>query len=118
MTSGCWARSAPSTTAPADARRLARRFGAFDDMILRFAAHPGVVAFTNNEAEAAIRGVKVQMRTSGGCWPTLQELTEVAVVRSYLSTAAKWGIDALDALRWLFTTGLWLPPALAPPQGA
>jgi transposase len=35
-------------------------------------------------------------------------------VQSYLSTAAKWGIDALDALRQLFTTGPWLPPALTP----
>ncbi|WP_066361425.1 hypothetical protein [Herbidospora mongoliensis] len=34
---------------------------------------------------------------------------------SYLSTAAKWGIDKLDALKQLFTTGRpWLPPALTP----
>jgi transposase len=37
-------------------------------------------------------------------------------VHSYLSTAAKWGIHSLDALRRLFTSGPWLPPAaLAPP---
>jgi len=35
-------------------------------------------------------------------------------VATYLSTAAKWGIDTLDALRQLFTTGPWLPPALTP----
>jgi transposase len=28
---------------------------------------------------------------------------------------AKWGIDALDALTMLFTSGPWLPPAAAPP---
>jgi transposase len=44
------------------------------------------------------------MRTSGGCWRTLQGLADFAIVQSYLSTAAgKWGIDALDALTRLFT---------------
>jgi transposase len=99
-----------------DAVRLARRFRDFEDMILRFVTHPGVVDFTNNTAEAAIRPVKVQMRSSGGCWRTLEGLAEFVVVHSYLSTAAKWGITSLDALRRLFTTGPWLPPAPAPPQ--
>jgi len=35
-------------------------------------------------------------------------------VHSYLDTATKWGIDKLDALHQLFTTGAWLPPALTP----
>jgi hypothetical protein len=42
-------------------------------------------------------------------------LADFAIVQSYLSTTAKWGIDALDALTWLFTDGPWLPPATAPP---
>ena len=54
------------------------------------------------------------MRGSGGAWRTLAGLAEFAVVQSYLSTAAKWGIDKLDALQQLFTTGPWLPPAVAP----
>ena len=33
---------------------------------------------------------------------------------SYLSTAGKWGIDKLQALQQLFTTGPWLPPAAIP----
>jgi transposase len=37
-------------------------------------------------------------------------------VQSYLDTAHKWGIDKLDALRQLFTTGPWLPPALTPAE--
>jgi transposase len=56
----------------------------------------------------------VQQHSSGGCWRTLEGLAEFAIAQSYLSTAAKWGIDALDALRQLFTTGPWLPPALTP----
>ena len=33
---------------------------------------------------------------------------------SYLSTATKWGLDKLDALRRLFTGNAWLPPGLEP----
>ena len=55
------------------------------------------------------------MRTSGGCWRTLAGLADFAIVQSYLSTAGKWGIDALDALTRLFTGQPWLPPATAPP---
>jgi transposase len=72
------------------------------------------VAFTNNAAERAVRPVKVQQRTSGGCWRTVQALTDFAIVQSYLDTATKWGLDNLDALRMLFTTGAWLPPTLTP----
>jgi transposase len=96
------------------ARALARRFAAFEDMILRFATRPGLDIFTNNEAERTIRPVKVQQRSSGGCWRTLQGLADFAIVESYLSTAAKWGITRTDALRSLFHGNPWIPPALQP----
>jgi transposase len=102
------------TATAADARRLARRFQDHQDRILRFVTHPDLDIFTNNEAERTIRPVKVQMRTSGGCWRTLGGLADFAVVQSYLSTAAKWGLDKLDALRRLFTGQPWLPSGLAP----
>ncbi len=72
------------------------------------------VEWTSNQAERDVRPVKVQMRTSGGCWRTLEGLADFAVVQSYLSTAAKWGIDQLDALTQLFTDGPWLPGAIRP----
>ena len=97
-----------------DGLRLARRFRDNQDMILRFATDLAV-GFTSNQAERDIRPVKVQQRTSGGCWRTLDGLADFAVVQSYLSTAAKWGLTKLDALRQLFVTGPWLPPAVAPP---
>jgi transposase len=97
-----------------DGLRLARRFRDHQDMILRFVTDLAV-GFTSNQAERDVRPVKVQQRTSGGCWRTLAGLADFAVVQSYLSTAAKWGISKLDALRQLFTTGPWLPPAIAPP---
>jgi transposase len=99
----------------ADARTLIARFTRFEDMILRFATDLAV-PFTNNEAERAVRPVKVQQRTSGGAWRTQQGLIDFPIVQSYLDTATKWGLDKLHALQQLFTTGPWLPPALTPAE--
>ncbi len=95
------------------ARTLIRRFHRYQDMILRFTTDLAI-PWTNNQAERDLRPVKIQQRTSGGCWRTLTGLTEFATVHSYLSTANKWGKNKLDALHELFTTGPWLPPALSP----
>ena len=102
------------TATAKDARRLARRFLGYEDLILRFATRPDLDIFSNNEAERTIRPAKVQQRSSGGCWRTLTGLAEFALVQSYLSTAAKWGISTLDALRDLFNGHAWLPPGLEP----
>jgi transposase len=102
------------TATAKDARRLARRFRSFEDLILRFATRPDLDIFSNNEAERTIRPVKVQQRSSGGSWRTLQGLAEFALVQSYLSTAAKWGISKLDTLCGLFNGTPWLPPGLEP----
>jgi transposase len=102
------------TATAKDARRIARRFLGFEDMILRFATRPDLDIFTNNEAERTIRPVKVQQRSSGGCWRTIEGLADFAVTQSYLSTAAKWGISKLDALRDLFNGHAWIPPGLEP----
>jgi transposase len=99
----------------AQARTLISRFRRFEDMILRFTTDLST-PFTNNEAERSIRPVKIQQRTSGGCWRTLQGLTDFAVVQSYLDTATKWRQDKLDVLHQLFTIGPWLPPALKPAE--
>jgi transposase len=102
------------TATATDARRIARRFLGFEDLILRFATRPDLDIFSNNEAERTIRPVKVQQRSSGGCWRTIDGLADFALVQSYLSTAAKWGISKLDALRDLFNGRAWLPPGLEP----
>jgi transposase len=93
---------------------LARRLDTERAMILRFITNLAV-PFSNNQAERDVRPVKVKQRNGGGCWRTLDGLADFAVIWSYLSTAAKHGIDALDALTQLFTTGPWLPPDPAPP---
>jgi transposase len=102
------------TATAKDARRIARRFLTFEDLILRFATRPDLDIFTNNEAERTIRPVKVQQRSSGGCWRTLEVLANFALVQSYLSTAGKWGISKLDALRDLFNGHAWMPSGLEP----
>jgi len=91
---------------------LARRFDNHRDMILRFIDNLSI-PFSNNAAEREIRPVKVKQR-SGGCWRTLTGLADFAIIWSYLSTAAKHGLDHLDVLTQLFTTGPWLPPESAP----
>jgi transposase len=82
-------------------------------MIMRFTTDLAA-GFTSSQAGRDVRPVKVQMRTSGGCWRTPGGLADFAVVQSYLSTAAKWGTDQLDALTQLFTDGPWLPNAIRP----
>jgi len=86
---------------------LANRFDQHRDMILRF-LFDLAVPFSNNAAEREVRGVKVHQRVAG-CWRTLAGLADYAVIHSYLSTAAKWGIDHLDALIRLFRGEPWLP---------
>jgi len=102
------------TATAKDARRLARRFRTLEDLILRFATRPDLDIHTNNEAERTIRPVKVAQRSSGGAWRTLNGLADFAIVESYLSTAAKWGISKLGALRDLFNGHAWQPPGFQP----
>ncbi|NLT56811.1 MAG: IS66 family transposase [Actinomycetales bacterium] len=100
------------------ARTLATRFAARREVILRFTTNLAV-GFTNNIAERQIRPVKVQQRSSGGCWRTLQGLVDFAVVQSYLSTAAHWGITRFQALHRIFNgEGPWIPTTLTPPVAA
>jgi transposase len=113
-TSGLAANVYRQTATAKDARRIARRFLKHEDMILRFITRPDLDIFTNNEAERTIRPVKVQQRASGGCWRTLDGLADFAVVQSYLSTAIKWGIAKIDALRGLFNGHPWMPPGIEP----
>jgi len=106
-----------TTTLATHARTLSRRFEEHREVILRFTTDL-TVPFTNNQAERDIRPAKVQQRSSGGCWRTLQGLADFAVVQSYLSTAGKWGIGRHDALKRLFTTGAWIPHTLTPDTAA
>ena len=53
--------------------------------------------------------MKTQIKISG-CHQSEQGAAAWLAVRSYLSTAGKHGINALDVLRRAFTGNLWMPP--------
>jgi transposase len=55
------------TATAMDARRIARRFLGFENLILRFATRPDLDIFSDNEAERTIRPVKVAQRRKGPC---------------------------------------------------
>lgn len=93
------------------ARQLVDRLIRRREDILRF-LHDLTVPFTNNQAEQDIRMAKVQMKVSGG-WRTLDGANRWFLVRSYLSTARKHGLNPMTVLRDLFTGNVWLPPAHA-----
>ena len=90
---------------------LAVRFRDDIDQILRF-VDDTTVPFTNNIAETSLRMVKLHDKISG----TFRSETgaqSFVTVRSYIQTAAAHGINRLEALHQLFTTGPWLPPNYA-----
>jgi transposase len=77
--------------------------------VLRFADAPGLVPFTNNTGERALRPVKTQVKISG-CHQSESGAAAWLAVRSYLDSARKHGVNALDAIRRAFTGNLWMPP--------
>ncbi|MCA1680050.1 MAG: IS66 family transposase [Actinobacteria bacterium] len=91
------------------AHNLLLRLECYEPDVLRF-AHDFRVPFGNNQAEQDIRMVKLQQKISG-CWRTTQGAERFLAVRSYISTARKHGLDALDALGALAAGQPWLPDA-------
>jgi transposase len=101
------------------AARLLGRLDTHRTEVLRFLDDLRV-PFTNNQSERDLRMVKLQQKISG-CWRTLSGAEAFLAVRSYLSTARKHDVHALDILRRLFHGCPWLPapadpaPAAMPP---
>ena len=95
-----------------DTYNLASRLRNEQDQILACLTDTRV-PFTNNMAERALRMVKIHDKISG-TFRSNDHLDAFVTVRSYLQTAGKHGINLLDALRQLFTTGPWIPPRPAP----
>jgi transposase len=87
---------------------LATRLHDDIDQVLRFIDDTNVEA-TNNIAERSFRMVKIHDKISG-TFRSKAGAESFATVRSYIQTAAAHGINRLEALHRLFTTGPWLPP--------
>jgi transposase len=68
--------------------------------------------FTNNQAERDLRMAKLHKKISG-CFQSSEAAEHFAKIRSYISTARKHGVSALDALQMLFRGETWIPPNTA-----
>ena len=86
---------------------LATRMRDRADDYLRF-AHDLRVPFDNNQAEQVIRMSKLRIKVSG-CMRSMAGAEIFCAIRSYLATAARHGIGALDALTRAAQGDPWIP---------
>jgi transposase len=86
---------------------LATRMQAREGDYLRYARDLRV-PFTNNAAEQAIRMSKLRIKVSG-CMRSMAGAEEFCAIRSYLATAARHRIGALDALTRALQGRPWIP---------
>jgi transposase len=87
---------------------LARRMLERQEDYLRFAHDPRRCPFDNNAAEREVRMVKVRQKISGAM-RTRTGAEHFCHLRSYLATAAKHGINLLEALVQLASGRPWIP---------
>jgi transposase len=86
---------------------LANRMTSREGDYLRFARDLRV-PFSNNAAEQAIRMCKLRIKISG-CMRSIAGAEEFCAIRSYLATAARHSINALEALTSAFQGTPWIP---------
>lgn len=89
------------------AQNLLARFRTYKDAILAFWRDP-IIPFDNNQAERDLRMMKLQQKISG-CFRTLSGADCFCLIRSYLSTARKQGVNMLDALSAALHAAPFLP---------
>ncbi|MBA3871821.1 MAG: IS66 family transposase [Anaerolineae bacterium] len=89
------------------AQNLLARFRTYKDAILAFWRDP-TIPFDNNQAERDLRMMKLQQKISG-CFRTRSGADCFCLIRSYLSTARKQGLNILDALSAALHAAPFLP---------
>jgi transposase len=87
-------------TAQSKATNLLGRLCNYADDVWRFASDPAV-PFTNNLAEQAVRMPKVKQKISGG-FRTKAGAENFCVIRSYIATMRKQGVNVFSALTSTF----------------
>jgi hypothetical protein len=93
------------------AANLLSRLDIYEDDVLHF-AHDFRVKFDNDLAERDIRMVKVQQKVSGR-FRSREGAEAWLAIRSYLSTAAKNGINLFDALQRHRVGDPWMLAAIS-----
>lgn len=94
-------------SADRDAANLLRRLRDQRHEVTRYWSEPAV-PFDNNQAERDLRMAKLQQKISG-CFRTFAGAKAFCAVRSYLQTAQKHGLNAMDVLVALFAGKPWSP---------
>ena len=89
------------------ARNLVERFDKHKASILRF-IHDFKVPFDNNLAERDIRMMKVQQKISG-CFRSWEGAEQFCLLRTYISTIRKQGLNVWEALGSLFEGDVLMP---------
>jgi transposase len=69
------------------------------------------VPFTNNEAESSLRMAKLHRKISG-CFQGDNSAQHFAAIRSYIATARKHDVGALEVIAGLFRGDVWMPPLI------
>ncbi|KJV07876.1 hypothetical protein VZ94_02030 [Methylocucumis oryzae] len=92
------------------AYNLLLRLRGYADDVWRFAYDPNV-PFTNNIAEQAVRMNKVKQKVSG-CFRSMEGLEKFCVIRSYLATLHKQGVNIFAALIQTFAGSAPMPQFL------
>jgi transposase len=93
-------------------RNLLDRFRDHSEGVLAF-MRDFDVPFDNNLSERDLRMMKLRQKISG-TFRSFAALVDFCHIRSYVSTARKNGLGALDALRRVFQGDPFLPPANNP----
>jgi transposase len=93
-----------------DILNLLLRLQRHEELILRFMTR-FEVPFTNNQAEADLRMMKLRQKISG-CFRTFEGSAIFCALRSYLSTMQKQGVHLLTALASTCAGDLLYPPLL------
>ena len=97
----------PEPSAGAKARRkkgkplcLIDRLEKYKDAVLMFSKNMAV-PFTNNIAEQGIRNLKVKVKVAG-CFRSKEGAEHYAMIRSYVESARKHGVNAYEAIKFAF----------------
>lgn len=87
-------------------RNLLERLWEWKEEVLRFIDNP-LVPFDNNQAERDIRMMKVKMKVSGG-FRSFDTARAVALIRSYISTIRKNGVNVIEGIVSAFHNIPWI----------